>query len=120
MFNGKILAFDLDDVLCVRKINYGGVDKYRTCSPIQKNIDILNECAELGAKIIVYTARGMSIFKGDISEVYSNLYVLTESQLKEWGVRYDKLVMGKIHYDLLIDDKVLNSENIDDIKERLK
>jgi hypothetical protein len=30
----------------------------------------------------------------------------------EWGIKHHQLIMGKAHYDLLIDDKVVNSKNI--------
>jgi hypothetical protein len=54
----------------------------------------------------------MSQFKGNVALIYSELYSKTIQQLNRWGLKYDQLVMGKIHYDLLIDDKVLNSFNI--------
>ena len=53
--------------------------------------------------------------KGDVHSVYSKLYELTIKQLSAWGVKYDQLVMGKIHYDVLIDDKALNSEDVDNL-----
>ena len=31
----------------------------------------------------------------------------TKSQLKKWKVNYNKLIMGKPSYDLLIDDKCI-------------
>jgi len=34
------------------------------------------------------------------------------SQLNEWKVKYNQLIMGKIHYDVLIDDKALNSSDL--------
>ena len=33
---------------------------------------------------------------------------LTKKQLTDWGIRYDKLLMGKPSYDLYIDDKSVN------------
>ena len=33
------------------------------------------------------------------------LFDLTQQQLKEWGVRYHELIMGKPHADMFIDDK---------------
>ena len=44
--------------------------------------------------------------------IYSQLYSQTIKQLNSWGLKYHQLVMGKIHYDVLIDDKVLNSHEI--------
>ena len=32
-------------------------------------------------------------------------FQFTKKQLKKWGVKYHKLIMGKPSYDLIIDDK---------------
>ena len=55
----------------------------------------------------------MSQFNGNVIEIYSQLYLQTIKQLNSWGLKYHQLVMGKIHYDVLIDDKVLNSLEVD-------
>ena len=111
----KIIAFDLDDVLCTRTSNKGDIRKYLSCSPVQKMIDICNECYDSGYEIIIYTARGMTSQGGDVSKIYHNLYELTKDQLIKWGVKHHKLVMGKQHYDLLIDDKDSFSGNISSV-----
>ena len=113
----KTIAFDLDDVLCSRTSNQDDIEKYYSCIPNQKMIDILNLCKSKGFKIIIYTSRGMTVFNGNVNDIYSNLYDLTQKQLKEWKVNYDQLIMGKVHYDLLIDDKAINSLNIKNIKD---
>lgn len=115
----KIVAFDIDDVICVRPKDKesDGLLKYTYSVPIQKNIDIINQCYDSGYYIKLYTARGMSQFNGDLHKIYDNLYVLTKKHLDEWGVKYHELIMGKIHYDLLIDDKALNIDRIDTIKD---
>lgn len=124
MSKQKIIAFDLDDVICFRSMEYEnlGPDKYSYCQPYQETVDLINSLYEDGYKIVIYTARGMSQFNGNIIEVYSKLYNKTIEQLESWGVKYHQLVMGKIHYDVLIDDKVLNSKNINEktIKNFLK
>ena len=97
----KIIAFDMDDVLCYRTSEEGGVAKYKTCLPLQDMINVVNKCYENGMYIKIYTARGMSTFSGDVSKVYSELYELTKQQLINWGVKHHELVMGKIHFDLL-------------------
>jgi len=111
----KIIAFDLDDVLCTRDSDRGDLEKYFSCKPVQKMIDICNECYDAGYEIIVYTARGMTSQAGDVSKIYHNLYELTKDQLEEWNVKHHRLVMGKQHYDLLIDDKASFSGNISSI-----
>ena len=110
----KIIAFDLDDVICFRPTGYEdlGPEKYSYCQPYKETIQLVNSLYNDGYKIIIYTARGMSQFSGNIVEIYSKLYNQTNDQLKSWEVKYHQLVMGKIHYDVLIDDKSLNSYNI--------
>ena len=119
----KIIAFDLDDVICYRSKEYEhlGPNKYDYCEPDQSVIDLVNSLYEDGNKIVIYTARVMSQYKGNVSLIYSELYSKTIQQLDSWGLKYHQLVMGKIHYDLLIDDKALNSSDItkDNIKKFL-
>ena len=111
----KIIAFDLDDVICFRKDVYEklGPKKYDYCQPYPENIKIVNSLYDEGHRIIVYTARGMSQFDGNVELIYKNLYQKTKDHLKEWGLKYHSLVMGKIQYDVLVDDKALNSNAID-------
>lgn len=115
MSKQKTIAFDLDDVLCYRLDGYEhlGPDKYDHCKPYIGNINLVNSLYDDEYKIIIYTARGMSQFKGNIVDIYTHLYNRTNQQLNSWGLKYHQLVMGKIHYDVLVDDKVLNSLNID-------
>jgi len=110
----KTIAFDLDDVICSRPNGYEhlGPNKYDYCEPDQSVIDLVNSLYEEGNKIVIYTARGMSQYKGNVALIYSELYSKTIHQLNDWGLKYNQLVMGKIHYDLLIDDKVLNFSGI--------
>ena len=110
----KVIAFDLDDVICTRTSEEGKVAKYHTCSPVKRMVEVVNNCYNDGNIIIIYTARGMSGFNGDVSKIYSNLYELTLKQLNDWGVCFHQLVMGKLHYDLLIDDKAINSVGADE------
>jgi len=113
----KIIAFDLDDVLCSRSSEKGDIEKYSSCLPNKKMIKILNECYANGYKIVIYTARGMTVFKGNVNEIYSNLFELTSSQLRKWGIKYHQLIMGKVHFDLFIDDKAINSSQIKDFSD---
>jgi histidinol phosphatase-like enzyme len=119
----KTIAFDLDDVICYRPKGYEhlGPDKYDYCEPYTQTIELVNSLYNEGYKIVIYTARGMSQFKGDVVRIYSELYLKTIKQLNDWGLKYDQLVMGKISYDVLIDDKVLNSSDLstDNIKKFL-
>ena len=108
----KTIAFDLDDVICSRDTEGDNIEKYKSCYPNQGMVDIVNQCYDMGNHIIIYTARGMTIFNKDVSKIYKNLYDLTKSHLAEWNVKYHELIMGKAHYDILIDDKAINSLRI--------
>lgn len=106
----KTIAFDLDDTLCYRpkNVEHLGKNKYEQCEPIQEMIDISNRLYDNGHTIIIYTARGMTIYNGDVNKIYSNLYEQTLSDLKKWGIKHHGLVMGKISFDYLVDDKGLD------------
>ena len=114
MSKQKTIAFDLDDVLCYRPNQFEelGPSKYSYCVPNDEMIKLANSLYDEGHKIVIYTARGMSQFNGNVTEIYSQLYTRTLIHLDQWGLKYHQLVMGKIHYDVLIDDKALNSANI--------
>jgi hypothetical protein len=73
----------------------------------------VNRLYDEGHTIYIYTARGMGQFNGDLVKVYNNLYVLTLDSLKEWGIKHHGLIMGKLHYDLLIDDKSIGKSEFD-------
>ena len=60
----------------------------------------------------MHTSRGMTQLNGNVAEIYHQLYELTKYQMLQWEVKYHKLIMGKPHFDLLIDDKTMNSKNI--------
>lgn len=119
MKNRKIFAFDLDDTLCTRPKDKEsiGIDKYLYCEPIQEMIDISNSLYDKGHTIYIYTARGMQTLNGDVKEIYTKLYDITLSSLSKWGVKHNGLYMGKIHYDLLIDDKAMG---LDEARLKLK
>jgi len=113
----KIIAFDLDDVLCFRTSEVPSKEKYHTCQPIPEMIKIVNDCYDDGNKVLIYTARGMNVYKKNLQLIESELRELTEKQLSDWGVKYHELIMGKVHYDMLIDDKAISSYNIKDPKD---
>ena len=85
----KVLAIDIDGVL-----------------DIPDNVKIVNRLTMMKDNLVIlHTARG---------EWYREE---TKSQLKEWGVKYHLLVMGKLKADFYIDDK---SIGLKEVEEKLK
>lgn len=99
-------VFDLDGTLCT---NTAG--KYELALPHIQRIQHVNCLYDSGNKIIIYTARGMNTFNGDVQKVYIHYYGLTVEQLKQWNVKYHELVLGKPAGDIYVDDKGVSDEN---------
>ena len=47
----------------------------------------------------------MGKFDGNLKKVKTKYEKLTKLQLRKWKLKYHELVMGKISYDLFVDDK---------------
>lgn len=98
-----IYCFDLDNTICHTDGN-----NYKTSIPDKGMIDRVNSLYNIGHTIIIYTARGMTTYKGNIHDVYNNLFNLTKDQIDNWGIKYHQLNMAKPSYDVFIDDKNLS------------
>ena len=97
--DSKKFMIDIDGTICkTEKSNYHG------SIPIKKNIKLFNELYDKGHEIHYWTARG------DNSGLVWDYFTIL--QLKEWNVKYTSLNMGKPHYDVWIDDKAINVEDI--------
>lgn len=98
-----IYVFDLDGTLCDTKKNEEGYWDYMGAEPFQNRIDTVNELYDGGHTVIIESARGCSSGKNWDDE--------TLSQLRKWGVHFDKLRTGvKFCADLFVDDKGVNAE----------
>jgi hypothetical protein len=99
----KRICFDLDGVICKTQKNF-----YRTAKPIKSNINKINQLYDDDNYILVYTARFMGRSKENSLKAKKRGYFLTLSQLKKWGLKFHKLMMGKPSYDVIVDDKAIN------------
>jgi hypothetical protein len=93
----KRFCFDLDGTICKTE----GLD-YSASVPMESRIRHVNDLYRNGHYIIIFTARG-TMSGQDHS-------VLTETQLKKWGLNFHELILGKPAADIYIDDKGQNSE----------
>ncbi len=91
-------CIDIDGTLCS---NTNG--EYNKAKPFYDRIKKVNILYNQGNTIVLYTSRGSTTGK--------HWKDLTEKQLKEWEVKYTKLLLGKPFYDIWVDDKAVNSED---------
>lgn len=96
----KIICFDIDGVICKTISN-----NYKYSVPIIKNIKAINLLYKKKYYIKLFTSRFMGREKENKKNAELKAKKLTISQLKKWGVKYDKLIFGKPSYDLIVDDK---------------
>lgn len=96
----KTICFDLDGVICNN--TWGN---YKDAVPFQDAIDKVNRLFDDGNIIIIFTARYMTKFKGDVDQVQKKGYKFTLNQLTKWNLKFHKLIMGKPSYDIIVDDK---------------
>jgi CMP-N,N'-diacetyllegionaminic acid synthase len=96
----RTYCFDIDGVIASIQKDL----RYENAAPIMKNIKKINSLYDINHKIILFTARG--------SETGIDWKELTTRQMKEWGVKYNKLLFGKPAADYYIDDKNIDIEDI--------
>lgn len=90
------VCFDIDGTLCS---NTEG--RYHEARPFPEVIAEVARMHRDGHRVILYTARG--------STTGIDWRELTVRQLKEWGVPYDELVLGKPTADVYVDDRAINT-----------
>jgi hypothetical protein len=91
-----IYFVDIDNTICKTE----GMD-YINAVPIFENIEKINELHK-NNYIVYWTARGAGS-GADYRE-------LTIAQFKKWGVKYHELRLDKPLYDLLIDDRAIETK----------
>lgn len=97
------ICFDLDGVICRTEKNF-----YQKSKPIINSINKINQLYDNRNYILIYSARFMGRSKENSNEAKRRGYSMTLRQLKKWGVKFHKLLMGKPSYDIIIDDKAFN------------
>ncbi len=106
----KTYVFDIDGTVCT-PVDDGD---YFKAKPYKHRIEQINGLYEQGATIIFNTARGMGRYGNASGQAHAAFYDLTVNQLKDWGVKYHRLFMGKPSGDIYVDDKGINDENFFD------
>jgi len=98
----KRFCFDLDGVICSTLKN-----NYKESKPKKGVIKTINLLYRKNY-IIVFTSRFMGRSKENQNIAKKKGYKFTFNQIKKWGLKFDKLILGKPSYDVFVDDKSLN------------
>jgi branched-subunit amino acid aminotransferase/4-amino-4-deoxychorismate lyase len=91
----KTFCLDLDGTLCT---NTWGA--YERALPFPWAIERVNALHRAGHRILIFTARG-----GTTGIDWSQK---TRVQLRDWGVGYDELILGKPQADVYVDDRTVH------------
>jgi len=104
----KTYCIDIDGTICT---NTEG--NYKKAKPFFDRISLINKLYKYGHTIILHTARG--------STTGTDWTQLTKGQLKDWKVKYHRLIFGKLYADYFVDDKSLNlfEKNAFSLKDRV-
>ena len=92
--NKLTYCFDIDGTICS---NTDG--DYESAVPFPLAIKKVQALYAEGHVIKLFTARGATTGI-DWRDV-------TAAQVKEWGIKYHELIMGKPHADIFVDDKAI-------------
>tara|TARA_Y100001937_G_scaffold124712_1_gene189964 strand:- start:195 stop:854 length:660 start_codon:yes stop_codon:yes gene_type:complete len=95
-------CFDIDGVIF--KINQG----YKIHEPIWETVNYILKLKKNGHTVVLYTARKMSTFNGNIGKINKEIVEATLYNLNRFNIPYDEIYFGKPAADIYIDDKALN------------
>ena len=85
---------------------------YNNCKVDIKMKKLINSLHKSGHTIILYTARKMKTYKGNVRLARKSIEAKTRSQLSFFDIMYDEIYFGKPDADLFIDDKAINVEQL--------
>ena len=100
--NKKIICFDIDNTIC---FTIG--KNYKKASPNKRGINKINKLYDNGYIIKLFTSRFMGRNEESALKAKKQGYKMTTQQLKNWNVKYHKLIFGKPSFDLFVDDKAM-------------
>jgi hypothetical protein len=99
-------VFDLDGTLCT--LTDGN---YEMAKPREARIVKVNELADAGHHITIFTARGMGRYNNVAPLAIAKYIGITKAQLATWEVKYHELILGKPSGDIYIDDKGMKDDD---------
>lgn len=85
----KRLVLDIDNTIAMK------ADNYEDCQPNLAVIEKIREYKSLGFEIVLYSARNMRTYEGNIGKINANTLPVLVAWLEKHDVPYDEIWMGK-------------------------
>ncbi|MGA5691411.1 capsular biosynthesis protein [Cytobacillus pseudoceanisediminis] len=111
------IVVDLDGTICELKREGQG---YEDVLPLPNAISSLRGLKDQGHEIIIYTARNMRTYEGNLGKVIANIGKITLDWLEKYEVPYDEVVFGKPYGHIYIDDLGFKFESWKNAQEQIQ
>lgn len=105
MFNDYSFIFDIDGTLCPIKKKE---EKYEDLVPFPDIVEKLKFYKDNGAKVVLFTARNMNSYNGNLGVINKNTAKILLDWLDKWEIPFDEIIYGKPwpgHKGFYVDDR---------------
>ena len=96
---------DIDGTLCPIKTKE---QQYEDLKPYPQMVDKLREYKDQGARIVLFTARNMNSYGGNLGQINVHTAKVLLAWLDKWNIPYDEILYGKPwpgHHGFYVDDR---------------
>ena len=110
MYTGLTFCFDIDGTLCPIKKKE---EEYIDLVPYPEMLEKVREYKNGGAKIVLFTARNMNSYGGNLGLINANTAKVLLEWLDKWEIPYDEIIYGKPwpgHKGFYVDDRTVRPD----------
>ena len=110
MYTGLTFCFDIDGTLCPIKKKE---EEYIDLVPYKEMLEKVREYKNGGAKIVLFTARNMNSYGGNLGLINANTAKVLLEWLDKWEIPYDEIIYGKPwpgHKGFYVDDRTVRPD----------
>ncbi len=107
MYSEYSFVFDIDGTLCPIKKKE---EKYEDLIPYENVVEKLRYYKNNGAKIILFSARNMNTYSGNVGMINKHTAKVLLEWLDKWNIPYDEILYGKPwpgHKGFYVDDRTV-------------